>query len=149
MDSPIVGGALRTVANGGGRVLYESGAAYAESGAFETERRFLQDYFGLSVQFPRELWPAPGSGSPPYVHYRWPSPVMIRDFSRVVTVSRELTSSLHIAKIETATVACRCPVGKGEFIFLGSPLGPHLSFGDAEAQRLLNAFVFAERDLKI
>jgi hypothetical protein len=148
IDSPAFAETMRRLTDCGSLVLYESGAAYAEPGAIETERRLLREYFGLSVQAPRELWPAKAETSrPSYVYYRWPAGAMIRDFSRVIPVSAEVTSFSHIAYIGTAAVACRCRVGKGEFIFLGSPLGPHLGFGDAQAQRLLSALV-SERDLK-
>ncbi|HXJ93974.1 MAG TPA: hypothetical protein VMT20_14080 [Terriglobia bacterium] len=142
MDSPELAKTVRRLSDCGSTVLYESGAAYAESAAFDAEQRLLRNYFGLSVQAPQELWPAKADAArPPYVRYHWPSQVMIRDFSRAIAVSGEAVSSSHIAHIGTAAVACYRPVGKGVFIFLGSPLGPHLGFGDAEARRLVKAFV--------
>jgi hypothetical protein len=147
IDSRAFAQTMRCLTDCGSTVLYESGAAYAEPGAIETERRLLRDYFGLSVQAPRELWPSAGTGDPPYVCYRWPSAMMIRDFSRVIPVSADVTSSSHIAYLGETAIASHRQIGKGWFIFLGSPLGPHLGFGDAEAQRLLSALV-SERDLK-
>jgi hypothetical protein len=142
MDSPDLAKNIRRLTDFGSTVLYESGGAFAHPEAFETEQRLLRDYFGLSLHAPRELWPVKREvGRAPYVRYHWPSQVMVRDFSRVVAVSSEAASSAHIAHIGTAAVACYRQLGKGAFIFLGSPLGPHVGFGDAEAQQLLIAFV--------
>lgn len=142
MDSPDLAKNIRRLTDVGSTVLYESGGAFAHPEAFETEQRLLRDYFGLSLHAPQELWPVKREvGRAPYVRYRWPSQVMVRDFSRVVAVSSEAASSAHVAHIGTATVACYRQLGKGAFIFLGSPLGPHVGFGDAEAQQLLIAFV--------
>jgi hypothetical protein len=133
---------IRRLTDCGTTVLYESGAAYADHAAFEAEQRWLRNYFGVSVQAPQELWPSKAeTGRPPYVRYHWPSRAMIRDFSRVIAVSGEAASSASIAHIAKTAVACHRPVGRGGFIFLGSPLGPHLGFGDAEAQQLLEAFI--------
>ncbi len=138
MDSPALASAIRRLTDSGNTILYESAAAFAEREAFETERRLLRDYFGLSLQAPQELWPVKREvGGAPYVHYHWPARVIVRDFSRVVAVSSEAVSSAHIAHIGTAAVACYRQLGKGAFVFLGSPLGPHIGFGDAEARRLL------------
>jgi hypothetical protein len=143
-DSRTFAKAIRRLTDSGSAVLYESGAAYADLDAFEIEKGLLRDYFGLSLEPPRELW-KPEAGRPPYVEYHWPSSVMIRDFSRAIIVRGEAASSSHIAHVGTAAVACYRPLGKGAFIFLGSPLGPHVSFGDAEAQRLLEALVLSRR----
>lgn len=140
MDSFELAETLHRAADSGSTVLYESGAGYAEPDAFEAEQRLLRDYFGLSVQAPRGLWQTnPETGRPPYVRYHWPALAMIRDFSRVIGVG-EAASSAHIAHVGKTAVAYHSPIGKGKFIYLGSPLGPHLGFGDAQAQRLLEAF---------
>jgi hypothetical protein len=143
MDSLDLATTIRRLACGGMTILYESGAAYAAPKAFEAEQCLLQDYFGLPVEAPQELWPArAGTGRLCYVRYHWPTRAMIRDFSRVIAVSRQAaSSSSHIAYIGTAPIAGRRPIGKGTFIYLGSPLGPHVGFGDPEAHRLLEIFV--------
>jgi hypothetical protein len=131
--------ALRQLIDRGSIVIYESGAAYAEPEAFATEQQLLRDYFGLSVQAPVELWAAwPGHGRPAYVHYAWPARVMVRDFSRIIAVSE---GGSAVARLGDIPVASRVRLGQGAFIFLGSPLGPHLAFGDPEAQTLLQALI--------
>jgi hypothetical protein len=141
-DSQALAETLHSLMDSGSTVLYESGAAYADHTAFEAEQRWLRNYFGVSVQAPQELWPPRAeTGRPPYVRYHWPSRVMIRDFSRVIPAGGEAASSAYIAQIGETAVACHRAVGRGAFIFLGSPLGPHLGFGDPEAQRLLECFV--------
>jgi len=145
-DSAVFAETVRRITDSGSTVLYESGAAYADLAAFEIERRLLRDYLGLSVEGPHELWPAkPGAGSPAYVRYHWPSRVMIRDFSRVIAVTGSTCDLTRIARIGETVVACHRQLGNGTFIFLGSPLGPHLGFGDADAQRLLEAFTSPRR----
>jgi hypothetical protein len=142
-DSRTFAKAIRRLTDSGSAVLYESGAAYADLDAFEIEKGLLRDYFGLSLEPPRELW-KPEAGRPPYVEYHWPSSVMIRDFSRLIAVRASASELTPIARIGKTVVACHRPVGKGALIFLGSSLGPHLAFGDREAQRLLESFVFSQ-----
>jgi hypothetical protein len=144
IDSTDLAKNIRRVTDAGGTALFESGVAFADRRAFETEQLLLRDYFGVSLEAPREMWPSKEEvGRTPYVRYHWPLEVMVRDFSRVVAVSSEAASSAHIAHMGTAAVACYRQLGKGAFIFLGSPLGPHVGFGDAEAQQLLGAFLLA------
>lgn len=141
-DSPAFAETLHRLIDSGSTLLYESGAAYAGHTAFEAEQRWLRNYLGVSVQAPRELWPAKAeTGRPPYVHYHWPSRAMIRDFSRVIAVGGSASDFAPVARIGATVVACHRTLGKGAFIFLGSPLGPHVGFGDPEAQRLLECFV--------
>jgi hypothetical protein len=144
-DSPKLAETILRLTDSGSVVLYESGAAYADLAAFETERGLLRNYLGLSLEPPRELWPTkPEGGRPPYVRYQWPSRVMIRDFSRVMAVKVEPRHINEIARIGKTAVACHRRIGRGAFIYLGSPLGPHLGFGDADAQGLLEAFVLQD-----
>ncbi len=130
---------LRDLAHDGATVIYESGAAYAEADGFGSERRLLARYFGIEIAPPIDLWPmTPGTAFAPYVHYEWPGRVMVRDFSRATPV---VGGKGLFARLGEAPVAQRVQVGAGEFIFLGSPLGPHLWSGDREAQTLLEGFV--------
>jgi hypothetical protein len=138
-DSPALAKTIRRSTDSGSTVLYESGAAYADLAAFEIERGLLRDYFGLSLEPPRELW-KPEAGRPPYVRYHWPSQVLIRDFSRAIAVGGSSSDFAPVAHIGRTVVGCHVAAGGGEFFFLGSPLGPHLGSGDPEAQRLLESF---------
>ena len=151
--------ALRNFAELGSIVLYESGAAYAGSGEFETEQRLLQEHFGVKVKAPIGLWPKRAQGAPPgvppYIHYHWPSRVTVRDFSRVLPLSavprpprnRSMPEATYvgateaIAAVRGVSACCRTQQGDGEFIFLGSPLGPHLGTGDREARALFTALL--------
>jgi hypothetical protein len=99
----------------------------------------------------------PPPTTPPYVHYDWPSTTILRDFSRAIPLSytamgfsREAhrpVESAHgpyhrpIARINDVPVCCRLRLGYGQFVFLGSPLGPHLASGDREAQVLLQSLL--------
>src|SRR5579863_6892558 len=52
MHSAAFAAALRGAAERGNRVLYESGAAYAEEKQFENERSFLETQFGFTLKHP-------------------------------------------------------------------------------------------------
>ncbi len=120
-------------------MVYESGAAYADSESVTNEQRLLARCFGLRVDAPIDVWrPNRGAAFAPYVHYTWPSSVMIRDFSRVMPVASQHRTFATLGELPVA--GC-IRIGAGEFIFLGSTLGPHLWSGDQEARTLLEAFV--------
>jgi hypothetical protein len=144
---------LRALVLRGSTVVYESGAAYAAEAAFRTEQRLLSDHFQVSIQAPLELWArkddAPAT-SLPYVHYHWPMRAMVRDFSRAIPViassparedSTSATEARSIASIRRRSIACRRRLGDGQFIFLGSPLGPHVGGNDREAHALLGGLL--------
>lgn len=142
----------------GSRVVYESGAAFATVEAFRNEQRLLKTHLEMGLQTPVDLWDdtayrASGRPAPPYVHYRWPARTMVRDFSRALPVYGSGAGGLEVGKLAYDfdrdrsiayvcgfPVACRSRQGRGEVIFLGSPLGPHLG-SDREAQALLSEFV--------
>jgi len=135
---------LRLFARRGGTVIYESAAAFAEPPAIAVERDLLQGHFGISVGAPVELWRAQQeerirADGLPYIHYHRPLSATIRDFSRVIPVS--CRHHLALATVGDTAVACSQKIGPGSFIFLGSPLGPHLRFGDPQAHALLKAFL--------
>jgi hypothetical protein len=141
LRSPRVAEMLRDLADRGATVVYESGAAYADSAGFASEQRLLARYFRVRVDEPIDLWHAKhGPATTPYVQYAWPSQAIVRDFSRVIPLS-----SAHehetFARVGVLPAAGRIHLGAGKFIFLGSPLGPHLGYGDREAQVLLEAFL--------
>jgi hypothetical protein len=131
---------LRQLCAAGTAVVYETGAGYAESALFGAEQRLLRSYFGVDADPPVTLWPQHAeAGSLPYVHYRWPLPVMVRDFSRLVPVRGEDAS--EVARIGDIPAACRRRIGRGEFICCGSPIGPHLGAGDPQAQAWLKSLL--------
>jgi len=139
LRSPRVAATLSASVNRGATVVYESGAAYAGSDDFAKERHLLQEHLGVLVDGPIDLWdPSAKSDFIPYVHYHWPRQAIVRDFSRMIPVAR---AQQAFATIDRVPVAERVRLGAGEFIFLGSPLGPHLSFDDREALALMKAFV--------
>lgn len=139
LRSPRVAAMLRHLADRGATVVYESGAAYADSGNFAAERDLLNRYFGVRVDIPIDLWgPDAKASFAPYVHYDWPERAMVRDFSRVIPVER---AHQAFARLGGVPVAERVRFGAGEFLFLGSPLGPHVASGDREAQALLESLV--------
>jgi len=119
-------------------VILESGASFAANPAFRAHRAELRDFLQVHVDAPVRLWTA-GSGRQriPYVDYTWPNPAKVRDFSRMVPLARQ--PGEIIAWIEGVPVGLKRQIGRGTLIFLGSPLGPALWAGDAEARRWLLA----------
>ncbi len=126
----------------GGTVVLESGAGFADRAAFAVHQKFLQAHFDLQVEEPVSLWEGKEAGARvPYVDHRWPLRAKIRDFSRVVPLSRP--AGEVIASVDGSPVAVRRKVGKGTLVFLGSPLGPLLWSGDSQAQTWLRAALVA------
>lgn len=83
-----------------------------------------------------DLWAdRPHSKGIPYIDYTWPCAVKVRDFSRIVPVR----SGTVIAAVDDFPVAIKRRAGRGTLIVLGSPLGPALWAGDAEARRWVGA----------
>jgi len=122
----------------GATVLLESGAGFAPARDFRAHRAVLRDRLGVHIEAPVRLWPRLGARGVPYVDYRWPSSAKIRDFSRVVPLGRQSEGEGEsIARVEGLPVALKRRLGRGHLIFLGSPLGPALWAGDAEARRWL------------
>jgi hypothetical protein len=128
----------------GATVLLESGAGFAADRDFRAHQVALRDYLGIHIEAPVGLWSVPpGSGAIPYVDYAWPSRAEVRDFSRVVPLARREEGRDIIARVEGLPVALKRRSGRGHLVFLGSPLGPALWAGDAEARRWLWAVVGA------
>ena len=127
-------GVLTDALEDGATVIVESGAVFESpcSRELRDHREMLRDVFDIEIDTPTSLWPALGT---PYVAYTWPVAVHVRDFSRVVTVRQH--SGEVIGRVGTLPVAIHQCQGRGALIFLGSPLGPALWSGDAEARRLL------------
>jgi hypothetical protein len=144
-DVVIVPGALRMpprvaqwlvdALENGATVIVESAAVFADaqSREFRDHREMLHDLCGIQIDAPASLWPAEGV---PYVEYTWPVSVRVRDFSRAVAVRQHEGEVIgRVAGLPVAVHQCR---GSGTLIFLGSPLGPALWSGDAEARRWLS-----------
>jgi hypothetical protein len=120
----------------GGWVILESAAGFADPRRCRAQQALLREQFGVSVEAPVHLWAEEmRRGDVPYVDYVWPLATKVRDFSRVVPVARQQAGI--IGWINGLPVALKRKVGRGTFIFLGSPLGPALWTGDAEAHRWL------------
>ncbi|HLZ46994.1 MAG TPA: hypothetical protein VKQ05_15060 [Gemmatimonadales bacterium] len=114
-----------------GTVLVESGAGFSAGTAFNRHRDSLREVIDVAVGAPVNLWR--GAAGVPYVDYTWPHAATIRDFSQAVAVPAQ--SGDVIANAAGLPVALRRRIGSGTLIFLGSPLGPALWAGDAEARR--------------
>ena len=84
---------------------------------------------------PVNLWPR----RTPYVELTWPIATKIRDFSKVRPVSNNRGEI--IATAEDRAVAFRRRIGFGTLVYLGTPVGPALWAGDAEAARWLRAVI--------
>ena len=120
----------------GGTLILESGAMFAAPGSaeFRVHRDALRELLGLDVEPPRPL--VREGMRVPYVEFRWPSPTLVRDFSAIVPI--DAPDGEQIARVEDTTVALARRRGRGMVIFLGSPIGPALWAGDAEARRWLH-----------
>ena len=143
---------------GGSRVVLESGAGFATQPEFAAHQEWLRNYWGVRVEAPVDLW-RPGNdqlGDPgsqgcaarsrlplaaraPYVDFHWPFRTKIRDFSRLVPVSA--LPEQVVASCGHWLAASKHTKGKGTLVFLGSPLGPALLAGDAEAHRWVWAII--------
>ena len=119
----------------GGTLILESGAIFATPASrdFREHRDALRD-LGLQVEAPRRF--ARERMRVPYVEFRWPTPVLIRDFGAIVPTDAHNDGC--IARVEDTSVALVRRRGRGTLLFLGSPIGPALWAGDAEARRWLH-----------
>jgi hypothetical protein len=149
---------LSAALSGGATVVWESGAAFLNSSDFAAHQLRLLEHFEITIGQPTELWMTkppkvsaqrhwrgaqkskqPGYDQVPYVTYHWPHETRVRDFSRAIPVSARHGSA--IAHLGDVPVAWRKPIGKGTFIFLGSPIGPAIRAGDTEAHAWLRAVI--------
>jgi hypothetical protein len=117
---------LAAYVRGGGWVIFESAAGF---GGFDAQRGQLERHFGLRVDAPVRL----AEDRAPYVDYRWPVELKVRDFSSVVPVASG--GDEIIGTVGNLPVAAR----RARFIFLGSPIGPALLAGDREAHAWFSA----------
>ena len=119
----------------GAVVILESGAGFASEQDFRAHRDALRDSLAVRVSALVQLWPR----RTPYVDYSWPNAAKLRDFSRLMPLVQPAGETIGFA--DGQPVALRRQVGRGTFIFLGSPLGPALWAGDREANRWLREVV--------
>jgi hypothetical protein len=122
------GAALLDLLGTGATVLLESGAGFCGRAEFAAHGRALLRFFGIVVEEPVHVR---SIATAPYVHYEWPTAAIVRDFSRAIPVRAE--NAEVIGQVGDLPVALKKRVGKGQLIFLGSPLGPALRTGDVEA----------------
>ncbi len=120
----------------GATVIIESGGGFAGDLNFRQHRRFLREHLQIDIQSPVDLWKR-DARRVPYIDYTWPHAAKVRDFSRVVPLGDH--EGAIIAWAGDRPVGLRRQVERGTLIFLGSPLGPALWVGDAEARRWLTA----------
>jgi hypothetical protein len=126
----------------GTTVLMETGAGFANHTTFRQHRRWMRETFGIHIAAPTELRGKRTPAGAPYIEFTWPCRAMIRDFSRVVPPADRPEGDV-IAWAGDLAVATRRRVGKGTLIYLGSPVGPALWAGDADARRWLYAVAHA------
>ncbi|HVH66424.1 MAG TPA: hypothetical protein VM716_01005 [Gemmatimonadales bacterium] len=119
----------------GATAILESGAGFAAESTFRVHQGTLRASLQIRVEPPVALWAS--SRSAPYVDYTWPYPTKLRDFSRVVPLGPQ--AGEIIASVDGLPVALRRRngLGGGTLIFIGSPVGPAIWAGDAEARRWL------------
>jgi hypothetical protein len=130
----IPGAAMYRITNclrAGATVLLESGAGFAGESRFRAHRDAVQNGWQVRIERPR-----PKSRDIPYIDYVWPYATKIRDFSRVVPLA--VQPGEIIARADGHPVALTRRVERGTLIYLGSPLGPALWAGDAEARQWLS-----------
>ena len=121
----------------GTAVLLESAGGFCNHTEFIAHRRILSRFFDVHVDAPVDVWSE--GVTVRYVHYDWPIQATVRDFSRVAPVID--SDAEVIGQIGELRIATKKRVGKGQLIFLGSPLGPALWAGDLEAGEWLRALL--------
>lgn len=135
----------------GATVILESGAVFAADECdLSADRRVLRDSLGLELGPPIGVWSgASSSRGLPYVEYTWPTAAVVRDFSRAIPLAEPQGASATeiVARIGDVPVASKRRLGAGLLIFLGSPLGPALRTGDADARRWLAAVISGSHGL--
>jgi hypothetical protein len=151
--------ALSAALTSGTTIVWESAAAFLSPSDFTTQQEMLREHFAITIGQPTNLWsshsPKPlsaksatiqprksnqfGHAQIPYVTYDWPHETRVRDFTRAIPVSAK--TGRAIAHLGHFAVAWRKQIGRGSFIFLGSPIGPALRAGDPEAATWLRAVI--------
>jgi len=131
---------LRFCLQRGSTVIIESGAGFVSHVDFRKHRRSLREGLGLHLAAPVNLWSPPRAV--PYVDYIWPSWTRVRDFTRLIPPAAEQPGQI-IAWAGNLPVALLRRAGSGTLIYIGSPLGPALLMGDAQAKSWLYSVALA------
>ena len=139
---PVVVDAIRGCLGASGCVILETGLAFHPTKDCESRRAALVDVSGIQTHAPVSLWSPAAATRIPYIDFTWPRPAKIRDHSRVVPL--EARGDRVIASVDGLPVGLMGVRGRGRLIVLGSPIGPALWAGDAEAHGWLGA-VLSER----
>jgi len=125
---------LRTQVVSGCSVIIESGASFASHDEKLRQSVMWRHTFGVRVDLRPSAGTWPAGDSPDYVRYHWPADTQIRHFGEFFPV--HLSGAEEIAIYRGRTVAIRKQIGRGELLFLGSPLGPILAAEDHQAAEL-------------
>jgi len=123
----------------GTRLVIESGSGFLDDPEFVVHQGLLQHYFNIAVLPPVDLWASNVYCHAPYIDYLWPHATKVRDFSRITPVAANKREIIGWAG--DVPVALKRRMGRGELIFLGSPIGPALGAGDLEAARWVQSVV--------
>jgi hypothetical protein len=118
-------------------VIFESASGFAAPSALREQRAGLWDAFGLGIEHPVKVWGE--SGRPSYLDLGWPVRARIRDFSFAVPVR----GGEAVGRLGALPVAALQRAGAGALLFLGSPVGPALGSGDAQAHAWLSSVLAA------
>ena len=122
---------------GGRLVIFESAAGFGDRRGFEEQRAGLARDFDLRIEAPIPLWH--DGTRPPYLDLVWPVRTRVRDFSLATPVR----GGEVVGRIGGRPVATMRRTGSGALLFLGSPVGPALWSGDAQAHAWLGSVVAA------
>lgn len=126
---------LAREARSGRLVIFESAAGFGDRRGFEDQRAGLALDFDLRIEAPVSLWH--DGTRPPYLDLVWPVRARVRDFSLTTPVR----GGEVVGRIGGLPVAALRRTGSGALLFLGSPVGPALWSGDAQAHAWLGSVV--------
>lgn len=118
---------LREQAESGTAVLIESGLAFSDDTSIAQQRRVLARGFQLTLG---EAIAAPHNEAH-YIAFTRPCGAMVRPFGLTFPIRAENCES--IAHFGQCSVAVRKTIGRGQLVYLGSMLGPHLLSDDRDA----------------
>lgn len=118
--------ALRASVWKGVSVVLESGLAFASDAEVARQRADLQKHFGIRIA--PQLF---RTSAVRYIRFHWPLEVLVRDFSESVSVDPRSAEPIATAGAQVAAVRRR--LGRGNVVYLGSPLGPMLLADDPQA----------------
>jgi hypothetical protein len=115
-------------------VIFESGASFASHQEKLRQRMMWQQAFDIHADVAPSGSTRAARDRTDYVRYHWPADTQIRHFGEFFPV--HISGAEGIAIYRGRTVAIRKRIGRGELLFLGSPLGPILAAEDHQAAEL-------------